>query len=471
MSTQAPDSDNAIPESLTTALPAPAAATGYIRAAVVQVAFHPAALVEEGSPLEDPVFSAGREASLDLPMTDEGFQLEGACAELRRKVREAYCMQLRAKLLGILRQCVEWSVDIVVLPEYSTPPELLGDLLQFSKTMCIVAGTHAVEAQAVGNGLYAAIGMSTPPVVGEAVAPVLFDGVAVALQTKLNRAGPEVNLVPGTSWDPIPLSCLGGRNLGVLVCLDFLKRESVEHHALVSQRLDECCVLAVPSLTPHYTVHEFAAKAYEEAKRYGRPVLYADWAKGGGTTVRVDSAGDSGRPFPSGIGLLEQNEEGVVIVDLDLANTRPTEKGATRYETKRTVMPVCAASLVYRSQIDGDAYASWVDQFAASVGQEDILKIAEYVRTHRATLVEFAKVAPPARKSRLYGLLARLDSLVKPEEVFRYLREVALGDEILALPEVREQLADCATDEVRTWLTRSNSVMVSAIIERLQDFK
>ncbi len=108
---------------------------------------------------------------------------------------------------------------------------------------------------------------------------MLYRGRALALQPKLNPAKPEDRqLRPGNTWVPVALPDGLPGPMGALVCLDFLYRESEAHQRLVLPHLIDCRFLAVPSLTPTHTIGEFSAKAWEEARRYGRPVLYCGLA-------------------------------------------------------------------------------------------------------------------------------------------------------------------------------------------------
>src|SRR4030095_12471048 len=140
------------------------------------------------------------------------------------------------------------------------------------------------------------------------------------------------------------------------ICLDFLFRESNAAQRLVNPLLDETRFLAVPSLTPHFHTGEVADKAGEAARRYSRPVLYANGAVGGGTSVFVDEGRrEDLRRFPDRVGLLEVGDEGVVICDVDLGFTRPGS--STRYERRPPVLRVACASLVYRALTADAAYA------------------------------------------------------------------------------------------------------------------
>jgi predicted amidohydrolase len=127
--------------------------------------------------------------------------------------------------------------------------------------MVVVAGTHCVDRAARQSGIYRALGMETPPDLGTSVCPVLHQGLLLALSPKLNAARPEQGAMqPGKAWRPVELPDGIPGPLGVMICLDFLYREGEAHRVLVGEGLDACRFLAVPSLTPHYTLDEFAAR-------------------------------------------------------------------------------------------------------------------------------------------------------------------------------------------------------------------
>jgi len=238
------------------------------------------------------------------------------------------------------------GVRVVVLPEYSVPWDVLTTIAAAAGEMVVVAGTHQVEPD--GRGVYSTLDWPKEqvPANGTAVCPVLFRGRLVGLQAKLKPAEPErKGFKPGTAWAPIRVEDALDHAFGVLICLDFLHREHQEFRDLVGSQLKECRFLCVPSLTPVYTLGEFAARAEQEARRYGRPVLYSDIADGGGTAIYVDEGAPRDlRDFPIQTGYLEQGDEGVIVADVDL-ESRPAGP-STKYESPLTVTSFAAASLV-----------------------------------------------------------------------------------------------------------------------------
>jgi WD40 repeat protein/predicted amidohydrolase len=430
----------------------------YTRVAVVQLAYHPAIIAELRSPLEDPLFDPKRGDSL-LPSGGQvPPELRGEFDALRRRIREAYDAQLLAKLQAVLAACRDWKVRLVVFPEYSIPWEILGGVADAAGDMVVVAGTHSVERAARRSGIYERLGAPALPATGQSVCPILHQGRLLGLQPKLHPALPERDsLQPGESWEPVTLPEGIPGPLGVFICLDFLHRDSDRYQQLVARTLDACRFLAVPSLTPHYTLPEFAGKAWEEARRYGRPVLYCDGAEGGGTALYVDEGAPSDlRDFPKHSGLLEPGDEGVIVADVNLGYERPGP--STRFDAPRAVRPVAEATLVYPCHPAGQEYARWLEQAAPLLARDDHealeTLIARIEQQPEVLLNAGALSGAKARGRRLQRLVASLDKLTKVEELQRLTREVVLPPQVLPLGALRGGLARGAADAVFEWLTR-----------------
>ncbi|WP_309893182.1 pentapeptide repeat-containing protein [Archangium sp.] len=441
-------------------LPAPS----YTRVAVVQLAYHPAIIAELRSPLEDPLYSPRQGDSL-LPSGGHGpmspelkKQLDG----LRTRVREAYDAQLLAKIRAVLDACRAWGARLVVFPEYSIPWEILGGVADAAGDMVVVAGTHTVERAARRKGgIYERLVAPELPSVGQAVCPVLHQGRLLALQPKLNPAVPERgSMKPGAAWRPVALPEGLPGPMGVLICLDFLFRESERSRALIGEQLKACRFLAIPSLTPHYTLPEFAGKAWEEARRYGRPVLYCDSADGGGTSLYVDEGSPSDlRQFPERAGYLETGDEGVIVADVNLGYERPGP--TTRYDAPRSILPVAEATLVYQAQPAGQAYAGWLAEAAPLLAREDdeaIEALVEHVEQGRDILLNAGALSGArARERRLRRLADSLDKVTSLEDLRRFTREVVLPPDVLPLEALRGAMARGAADAVFQWLEREDA--------------
>ncbi len=444
----------------------------YARVAVVQLDVLPAVIYKHRSPLEDPLFAKDGPDGLmpDASVPEAWFE---RIEELRARIRAAYVEQLHRKLRAVLSACRGWQVKLVVFSEYSIPPELLAPLADEFGEMVIVAGTHTVE-RTRREGVYDKLGAEKLPPSGCAVAPVLYQGRLLGLVPKLSPAGSELyGTKPGTHWAPVNLEAAGLIGpMGVMICLDFLHRDGEQHRAHVGAKLDECRFLAVPSLTPLDSLDEFDSSGWGQARRYGRPVLYANYTAEGGTSLFVDN-----KPpfdlfdFPhSGPGRLEKGEEGVVVADVDLGFQRPGR--STRYKADLALRPVALATLVYRNQV---ASAQYADVLATCTQQlnddDDVDTVADIIESERETLRSACATShETGRGRRINKLLNRLKRINTADELRPYLREVTVPPEVLPLAGVRAALQLGAADAIKRWLDEDDEPRpgFTAVLQRLR---
>ncbi|WP_437552517.1 pentapeptide repeat-containing protein [Sorangium sp. So ce367] len=425
----------------------------------MQLAYHPAIVVDRRSPLEDPLFDPKGASDSLLPSRGEVPEaIKPKLDALRRRVREAYDAQLLARIRAVLAACRQYGARIAVLPEYSVPWEILEGVAEAAGDMVVVAGTHTFDRAARRSGVYERLGAAALPTVGQSVCPVLHGGRLLGLQAKLSPAIPErSSMRPGATWAPLEMPDGMPGPMGVLVCLDFLFREGEPHRKLVAERLGACRFLAVPSLTPHHTLPEFAGKAWEEARRYGRPVLYCDGAEGGGTSVYVDEgqAHDLKR-FPDRAGYLDPGDEGVIVADVDLGYERAGR--STRYEAPRPVVPVAEATFVYRGHPAGEAYARWLDEARELLARDDddaLEAVVVQLEQARDVLLNAGALSgAAARGRRLRRLYGELDRVTSVEQLRQFTREVVVPAEVLPLDALRAAMAGAAADVVFGWMAQ-----------------
>jgi WD40 repeat protein len=446
----------------------------HTRVAVVQIAYHPAILVDRRSPLEDPLFTLGAPDALSA----SGKELPEAFAPrleaLRRRIRETYDAQLLGRVEAILTACRGWRVEVVVFPEYSIPWEILGGVAEAGGEMVVVAGTHTVEPAARKSGVYERLALprEAMPALGQSVAPVLHRGRLIGLSAKLNASQHEPQMRAGSAWAPVEMPGGIPGPMGILVCLDFLYRESTAHRELVAEAMDRCRFLAVPSLTPAYTMPEFAGKAWEEARRYGRPVLYCDGADGGGTAIYADEGRPADlRSFPEHAGLLDAGDEGVIVADVDLGYERPGR--STRYSGSRPVVPVAAATLVYRANPTAEVYARWLGEAGALLARDDdgaVEALAEWVAAGRDVLLNAGALSGgAARGRRLSRLVREIEKVTSVEEIRLLTREVVVPAEVLPLPALRAGMAKGAADAVFAWMKERRGGGLEEVERRLRE--
>ncbi|HLL03000.1 MAG TPA: pentapeptide repeat-containing protein [Myxococcaceae bacterium] len=389
--------------------------------------------------------------------------LRDELGSLRQRIREAHDAQLLLKVQALLEACKAWEVELIVFPEYSLPWNLLEAVASAAGDMVVVAGTHTVDLPAHRSGLYQKLHAPIEPEIGQAVCPVLHRGRLLALQPKLNPARPEQNTMePGQTWEPVMLPESIPGPMGTLVCLDFLYQRSPLHQQLVLPRLKECRFLVVPSLTPYYTLPEFEAKAWEEARRYKLPVLYCDGADGGGTTLFVDEGPPAElRQFPDKVGYLEPGDEGVIVAEVNLGMVHPGD--STSYDAPLDVRPVAEASLVYRTAPAGEEYARWLEEGATLLEGRSpgaLAKMADRIRRDEAILLNAGALSGAKARGRRLGRLVndiRAERVTRLEDVRRFTREVLLPEHALPPTALRAALARGAADAVFAWLERDEA--------------
>ena len=433
------------------------------RVAAVQLAYYPAGLFQRRSPREDPLFDPSQPGDSLLPARDpDTAVLREELRALRQRIRQAHDAQLLAKARAILETCRSWSVDLVLFPEYSLPWNLLSEVAEAAGDMVVVAGTHTVDWPALNSGIYEQLHAPALPEAGQAVCPVLHRGRLLALQPKLNPSTAELDTMrPGTAWIPVPLEGFP-QPVGILICLDFLFERSPAFQQWVAPKLEECGLLLVPSLTPHYTLPEFDAKAGVEARRYKRPVLYCDGASGGGTSLYLDKKPPTDlRQFPREVGYLETGDEGVIVTELRLGAMHSGK--STSYDARQdvTATPVAAATLVYRTDPAGRAYAQWLEETASLLASADPASTRELLRRiqdqEQLLLDAGAQPGAKARGRRLRRLVDDVlnNRVLHCEEVRPFMREILLSAQVLPPSALRAALAEGSADAVWGWLQRS----------------
>ena len=207
----------------------------------------------------------------------------------------------------------------------------------------------------------------------------------------------------------------------------------------------------MPSWTSTRSLHALAAAAWVSAARGRTPVLYANSAAHGGSTIYVDPyRGEAGR-FPQALGQLAAGDEGVMVADLDFRDLR----GQAPCLPVPIVRPVAQASLVYRAQVAADAYAAWLAALApALAGGDHRLDAVRAAIEADAAMLRAAGALPgaAARDLRLRSLRQGADRTQRLEGAARRLREVVLPADVLPHPLVRAALAlgaQQAVDDLR----------------------
>ena len=446
--------------------------SNIVRVAVVQIAFHPAV---RGS-LVDPMgrFDPGGTLPLSTLPKELGVSdhLREAHKELSDRVRQAYVEQLTEKLRVVLGTCRAWGVKLVVLPEYSVPYDALEAVAEESRGMVVVAGSGFVDRAVQASGIYEKLGASRPGL-RENLAVVLHEGRLVRTIAKLRPSKeevvPEVN--PGSAWDPVDLPD-GWGPLGVLICLDFLDRQHEVFTKLVAPKLNQCRLLAVPALTSEGSLTYFQGHSTEESGPGRRPVLFANWAAGGGSTIAVhERSMDEREDFPNGAGVLDPGEEGVLVADIDLAVGAVGKSG--RYGEAPLIRPFAAASLVYSglSKELAGWHASLRAEFLEDADESDEEVVLDRATAWLSRNPPPQSAATPMQRRRWDRLLLTLDDATSLSMVSRLTRDIVLPPGVLPLPEVENALARGASLAINGWVRRemNSSAAFATVADSLSD--
>lgn len=425
--------------------------SGYLRAAVVQLHFHPAFTPKAGTPSIEHPLGQGELLLQNLPSPTR----HRALRELRQRVAREYLEQLRAKTIAVLRWCKDWNVDVVVFPEYSLPATLLPDVAREGERLVIVAGSHLVDQEAFRERVYQSLGSTEAPELGTAVSPVFVNGQLAATVPKLHASpiGGEADFLnPGKNWRPVQLPEGLCGPMGVLLCIDFIDdRHSAVQDAPGPQQTP-VRFWAVPSFTP--STRDFHQEAGRQARRYKRPTLYANNAEWGGSGVFADTTGQPDNGLAAllardGGVLLAEGEEGLLVADVDLGQV-PTGK-ATAYAARAPVRVIAAPSLVYQTDAQ---YRGWLARLSNVLQRGD--EAYETLENARAKCGEVLDVLedgslPPTRRARLDRYASVAESITDVATLVSLTAEVLLPPDVLPHHVLETALAEGALAVLRSW--------------------
>jgi predicted amidohydrolase len=397
---------------------------------VVQIDYQASAVCDLVHLLEQPPIATNDENWPNWFATgysSEFRQLRAFEKKIGREMRRIYTKFEEARVAGILETCRQWGVHLVVFPEYTIPPECLTGLLPLTKGMTVVFGTHAVERDVVERDFYKTLGNGSPSP-GTSVAPIAIDGRIHRYQPKLNRSHLEVGMVCGTCWESTKIESPVAVSVGVLICLDHLKRDDDAYRNHVGEKIDACDILAVPSLTPSYTASEFDNQSIVDATRYGRVVLYANIAEAGNTSIHFDNGKAKGTEFPRNIPRLAKNEEGIVVADIDCCFTEKEGQRSRRYSEREAALPVAASLLRYATIQEDQSVVAELSAMLSNCDLESISSISAAVAVNAQRLAAIADQSSATIQHRLNVLLERHGKMQDPEHALRLLRDVILSD-------------------------------------------
>lgn len=333
-----------------------------IRCAVVQIESHPALYAQGQMPLEEPFYD--KDTSL-LSLGRFGVPVDDA----HWYCREAYIEWQTHRLGELLRRITDMSPapDVIVFPEYAVPVQALSTLEEVvnSTGAVIFAGTHSVQATAEARKIYRDLGVedqvkkatesgsqhvlpiltpSSHSIIGK-VALSPFEKSSVSASGK--KAGPKLDSRKVDLRDGVKLSYLPA------ICAEALQAP-VTH--------GNYDLVVVLSYQPG---PQWFSSFIDQQVTTGRPVLYANDAKFGGSGVHtvLDERGDTyiakqARHLPP--------EEAFIVADINLS--------ATTVQVS-TAVPASAVSIVRLSSIvsssaSSGAVAKQIEQASQIVNAE-----------------------------------------------------------------------------------------------------
>src|SRR3989441_4345686 len=258
------------------------------RLGVAQISCNPAYADELVACLQEPAFPAENE-KVGL------FSISGLeeVSRLRQNIAEQYVAHLNRKIESVIRFAANESVELLVFPEYSIPPESLPLCQALSEELGIVfiAGSHVItlseSAQQVYRDLELTFEEGTKPAeerVRQAACVVFVPKQKPIAFVKYVRSKWETCLVKGApTFHTFQMTTRKGRiEVQVLICIEALSgKPPKEQHTMPR-------LIAITAFTPR------AEPFHDEWKRallQGKCTLFANVAEFGGSKAfaRADS--------------------------------------------------------------------------------------------------------------------------------------------------------------------------------------
>lgn len=313
------------------------------RFGVAQLSYNPAFLNESGvSCLQEPVFPSDDSRGL--------YKLEDLreIHDLRLRIAAQHTDHISHKLRALVEFASQRSVELLLLPEYSVPSELLEECRALSKDhgIVIVAGSHIATRSAIKEHIR--LGMapaSSAGKIGRSVCPVFLPSGGSHLFEKVGRSKAEGSVIGGVDSGPVMVS-LGGENilLEVMICIDAIREQPARQERKVrsSPRLT-----VIPSLTP--TTDLFYKKA-ELLLAAGRVSLFANVAEFGGSKVFARAESAAGwLTAADGVGPVAKGGEALILASVDLGGQFVVRKST---EEHFPVQGVSVAPIIYANASD-----------------------------------------------------------------------------------------------------------------------
>lgn len=310
---------------------------------------------------------------------------------LRKDLKSAHITHISRKVIAGLKECEKLGVDLVILPEYSIPAEILPSIKAFldnSSPMCIVAGTHMITERCATayeeSGLDALLddsGRVKHNLIRQAIAPVFLPNGSVSIIGKRNASKWEAHLLSCS----LPWSWIEVHNneksfsLAVKICIDALNEDLPENIS----NLPGILAITARSTQAHY----FETTATAMLNR-GLPVAFCNEGKTGQSRIFGRSMRDSFNIFLSGSGIgsieLDSDSEGIIVADLLLGQQHGTF-GTTR--NHEAIKVVSLLPIIYGEEIAAATKIGGGDSSLAHLPDLcQALRESSYVKSSLASL-------------------------------------------------------------------------------------
>jgi tetratricopeptide (TPR) repeat protein len=303
---------------------------------------------------------------------------------LRKACQLAHVNDLREKLGAGFRAARSLSCDLLVLPEYSVPIELLPMVAQAARgaNCCIVAGTHTVRVTPETTPLYLQVGLEelTKDPAGNngcAVAPVFVGGerTLAVFKSYQSKWEPDLQTRP-PSDKAIDVVARGvSFKFELKICLDALREQAF---------LPDAELLAVTASSP-------ATAPFVDLFSYARmrevPSAIANSAGYGESQIATAAA--SAESSLMALRKFGPGEEGLLVLEIDLDN-QFQKHGSAITATPATV--IGCLPFLYASARAHAGVIEWHEEVAA--------KRTAIVPEHARQLAKI-RALPPTMKTKL----------------------------------------------------------------------
>ncbi|MGZ7444267.1 tetratricopeptide repeat protein [Paenibacillus sp. TH7-28] len=243
---------------------------------------------------------------------------------IRTTFMEEYIRYIRTKIFAVISCCSKKDVDVLILPEYSVPANLIPELLEAAKEngIIIIAGSHMIAGNLKEFYMSAQFedlinceqNTIKDQFIRRAVAPVLFPDGRYQLVFKNKASQWETNLIVSdevNDWFKVNHKDKDFY-IGIKICIDALTDSEFPREANGDR------LMIIPSFSPKTNYFDNTARflAANEV-----PVCYVNEASTGKSKIFGWVHRESSSPYLSNDGTIEipNGEEAILIADIDLS--------------------------------------------------------------------------------------------------------------------------------------------------------